>query len=389
MDQYHCRLRSCLEDKAGEEKRIMKNIVCYGDSNTYGYNPVNGLRYPKNVRWTGKLQEALGEEYVVIEEGCNGRTTVFKDPIDGWKNGLDYLKPCLNTHKPVDMVIMMLGSNDLKKVYQASSDMIAKGVERLLQEIYDFADTKQNFRPEVILLAPPVIGADIVNVSPACAFDESAIARSKELGSLYKELADRYGCFFLNTADCIESSKEDCLHLMPEAHKKLAKVLAKLINDEVSQKLQVRTKRLKMRPYNLEEMKALKENEQDKEMQKAYGEMIDCMVANQGKEYWGAAWEIALHDGTRVGDFCFKGAPDEAGEVEIGYGIDEPMQRNGYATEMVAAMLHWAMVQPGVKAVTAETEPDNKISQKVLYSNGFIQKGYGEEGPRFLYNPWV
>lgn len=84
----------------------MTTILCYGDSNTYGYNPVNGLRYPKDVRWTGVLQKLLGEQYAVIEEGCNGRTTVFEDIAEPWKEGLGYLKPCLNTHKPIDLSLI-------------------------------------------------------------------------------------------------------------------------------------------------------------------------------------------------------------------------------------------------------------------------------------------
>ena len=103
----------------------MTTILCYGDSNTYGYNPVNGLRYPKDVRWTGVLQKLLGEQYAVIEEGCNGRTTVFEDIAEPWKAGLGYLKPCLNTHKPIDFVIMMLGSNDLKRMFHATAKEIA------------------------------------------------------------------------------------------------------------------------------------------------------------------------------------------------------------------------------------------------------------------------
>ena len=129
----------------------MKTILCYGDSNTYGFNPANGLRYPKSVRWTGRLQELLGNNYIIIEEGCNGRTTIFDDPIDGWKNGLSYLKPCLNTHKPIDIVILMLGSNDLKSTFHASAEEISKGAKRLIEEIYDFAGEKQTFYPEVIL----------------------------------------------------------------------------------------------------------------------------------------------------------------------------------------------------------------------------------------------
>ena len=90
----------------------MKTVLCYGDSNTYGYDPRSGLRYPASVRWTCRLATLLGPDYHVIEEGCNGRTTVFDDPIEGWKNGLGYLKPCLNSHKPVDIVILMLGPED-------------------------------------------------------------------------------------------------------------------------------------------------------------------------------------------------------------------------------------------------------------------------------------
>ena len=121
----------------------MTTILCYGDSNTYGYNPVNGLRYPKDIRWTGVLQKLLGEEYAVIEEGCNGRTTVFEDVAEPWKAGLGYLKPCLNTHKPIDFVIMMLGSNDLKRVFHASAKEIADGAEQLVSIIKEFTKEKQ------------------------------------------------------------------------------------------------------------------------------------------------------------------------------------------------------------------------------------------------------
>ena len=78
----------------------MITVLAYGDSNTYGYNPRTGLRYPEDIRWTGLLSSHLGNGYHVIEEGCNGRTTIYDDPIDGWKNGMDYLKPCLHSHKP-------------------------------------------------------------------------------------------------------------------------------------------------------------------------------------------------------------------------------------------------------------------------------------------------
>ena len=101
------------------------------------------MRYPKDVRWTGVLQKLLGEQYAVIEEGCNGRTTVFEDIAEPWKAGLGYLKPCLNTHKPIDFVIMMLGSNDLKRMFHASAKEIADGAEQLVSIIKEF--TKDEF----------------------------------------------------------------------------------------------------------------------------------------------------------------------------------------------------------------------------------------------------
>ena len=136
----------------------MTTILCYGDSNTYGYNPVNGLRYPKDVRWTGVLQKLLGEQYAVIEEGCNGRTTVFEDIAEPWKEGLGYLKPCLNTHKPIDFVIMMLGSNDLKRMFHASAKEIADGAEQLVSIIKEFTKEKQGFMPKVFWFSRQRLG---------------------------------------------------------------------------------------------------------------------------------------------------------------------------------------------------------------------------------------
>ena len=95
-------------------REFMKRILCYGDSNTWGYIAGSGKRYPHDVRWTGVVQRELGEGYQVLEEGLVGRTTVFDNPFAPWRNGIDYLMPCLITHKPIDLIIVMLGSNDLR-----------------------------------------------------------------------------------------------------------------------------------------------------------------------------------------------------------------------------------------------------------------------------------
>lgn len=95
----------------------MRSIMCYGDSNTWGYNPATGSRFSRDGRWTGVLRQELSDGYEIIEEGLNGRTTVWNDPIEGYKNGKEQLIPCLETNKPLDMVIIMLGTNDLKVLF--------------------------------------------------------------------------------------------------------------------------------------------------------------------------------------------------------------------------------------------------------------------------------
>lgn len=207
----------------------MKTILCYGDSNTYGYNPVNGMRYPEDVRWTGRLQTLLGNDYMVIEEGCNGRTTIYDDPIEGWKNGLGYLRPCLNSHKPVDIVILALGSNDLKETFHASAEQIASGAGTLVEVIQTFTKEKQGFEPYIILVSPPEIGEGICDSSFYGAFLENAISRSKEFPKQYKIIAEKYNCVFFNAADYVKPSIEDSLHLSSEAHAKMAEELFRVV----------------------------------------------------------------------------------------------------------------------------------------------------------------
>lgn len=104
----------------------MKTIVCYGDSNTYGYNPENGFRYEYEERWTTILQKELKDSAIVIPEGLNGRTTSFEDELRPGRNGATYLDPCLHSHGPIDLVVLMLGTNDLKIRFQATPTDIGK-----------------------------------------------------------------------------------------------------------------------------------------------------------------------------------------------------------------------------------------------------------------------
>ncbi len=145
------------------------------------------------------------------------------------------------------------------------------------------------------------------------------------------------------------------------------------------------TKRLKIHIAAREEMERFIETQTDADLIQAYKEMLQGCIDHPDQWAWYAIWMIALKDGTHVGDLCFKGLnPD--GSVEIGYGILDEYQGRGYASEAVAAAVNWALAQPGVTRVEAETEPDNRASQRVLEKCGFIPTGtMGEEGPRFEY----
>lgn len=131
-------------------------------------------------------------------------------------------------------------------------------------------------------------------------------------------------------------------------------------------------------------MNALYHASQDPEMRSAYQEMMEEMRRIPGQEQWGCEWNICLREtGTVIGGLCFKGVPDENGQVELGYGIDDAYRCCGYATEAVRAMADWALAHPGTRKVTAQTEPGNAVSQRVLAKCGFVRDGYGDEGPMF------
>ena len=148
-------------------------------------------------------------------------------------------------------------------------------------------------------------------------------------------------------------------------------------------KVVIKTERLNIVSRSIAELSSLLEQETDQEMKQAYSEMIETMRKLPGKEEWGCDWSINLTSGVTIGGICFKGTPDAEGVVEIGYGIEEEYRQKGYATEAVKGFVKWALEHNEVKCVVAQTDIHNEISQKVLIRNGFLQDGYGEEGPLF------
>lgn len=207
----------------------MKNILCYGDSNTYGYIPGQGGRFPKDVRWPGRLQALLGDEYDVIEEGCNSRTTVYFDPKEPWLCGETYLRPCLKSHKPLDAVIIMLGSNDLKHYFYTTPQRIADGAGRLADITREYLATQQDIVPRVILVAPPLILPGIENAFDDDEHHADAAPASHEFAAEYLRVAGEKGCEYLDAASICEISPLDCIHMTAEAHDTLAKALFNML----------------------------------------------------------------------------------------------------------------------------------------------------------------
>lgn len=202
-------------------------ILCYGDSNTWGLMPGKDERYDPTVRWTGVLQQSLGEGFEIIEEGLNARTTVIDDPKYAGKNGATYLKPCLQSHSPLDIVILMLGPNDLKDRFARTPEQVAQGIDTLISFIHD-PEYNYNNDPKVILLAPTFIDESIGHVQESF---KGAEEKSKQLGRLYKKVAEKYKAEFIDIAQYVRPSKIDGCHLDPEAQRKIAEVVTEKIRN--------------------------------------------------------------------------------------------------------------------------------------------------------------
>ena len=214
------------------EKRTvghMKTIVCYGDSNTHGYNPETGGRYAYAVRWPGAMQRLLGADYYVIEEGLNSRTTVQRDPCyDDNKSGLDLLPAILKTHMPVDLLILMLGSNDMKQRFHMEAAEIARGAALLVQtaKTVSAAKSADGMPCRILLASPPPITEDLRHGACYGEFGERALRVSAELPAWYVRIAQSGGAAFLDTARLVSPSAVDGLHLTPDGHAALARAMA-------------------------------------------------------------------------------------------------------------------------------------------------------------------
>ena len=208
---------------------MKKHIVCLGDSNTHGYcadpsdSADHGIRFNENERWTKLLQQHLGEEYLVIEEGLSGRTTVFTDPLHECMDALTVAYPILKSHEAVDLLIIMLGTNDTKDRLGMNAACIALGMERLVRKCMS-VDCWGGKKPNILIVAPPPIG-DALNdpcMGVHCA------EKSRELAHYYQIRADLLGCHFMDANGC-EFNSVDHMHLTKKGHAQLAERFAALV----------------------------------------------------------------------------------------------------------------------------------------------------------------
>ncbi|MGH3713794.1 MAG: GDSL-type esterase/lipase family protein [Micromonosporaceae bacterium] len=209
-------------------------VLCYGDSNTFGCpsEEVGLRRWPVDVRWTGQLQTLLGAGYDVIEEGMGGRTTAVDhaDPDRPGRNGLNYLLPCVRSHNPLDVVVVMLGTNDVKIEFRQSPAEIASALDRYVDVIETEAASQDGGPPAVLLISPTPVDDTRPDFARVCGdlYDSTSAAASRRIAEQLRAVASRRGVAYADAAS-VASVGGDGVHLARDAHRALAALLAEEI----------------------------------------------------------------------------------------------------------------------------------------------------------------
>lgn len=229
----------------------MRRIVCFGDSNTYGQSPIDGSRYGKDVRWPGVLDNLLGDGFEVVNEGKSGRTIAFDDPYIEECNGLKDIGSCLDRNDPIDLLIIMLGTNDLKVYFESTPEIIADNLRNMCGVVRERTDAK-------ILLVSPMLLGDQIEFSPLhLEFGREQVDYSFELAPQIEKVAEQTGSEFIDLAVVAMSSDVDCLHLMPEEHAKVAQAMQEKV-------LSVFKEELEQEEREREELRRRQEEEERK-----------------------------------------------------------------------------------------------------------------------------
>lgn len=207
---------------------MVRSILCYGDSNTWGYDPMTGNRLSYESRWTSVLAKELGRGYLIIPEGLNGRTTVFDDPIEEGRNGVHYLVPCLNTHRPLDAVILMLGTNDTKYRFHMHASDIAMGMRRLVRTISAGECGTDGKLPRIGIIAPVPV-SESLHDGPFAGSHAIAVG----LSEAYRAVALESGSAFLDAQAVVSQPGYDGVHLDAVAHVALGQAVARWVTQDL------------------------------------------------------------------------------------------------------------------------------------------------------------
>lgn len=206
----------------------MKKILCFGDSNTYGFIPQSGLRYDKNTRWTGILQSLWRNELEVIEAGCNNRTAFIDNPAGIEQTGYKILPKYLKAEY-FDIIILAIGVNDLQLFFKPTLKEFEQGIEKLVQITKELSP-----KSKIILTCPAKLNLDGINNGIFnYQFDEISVEKSYHLPQIYKKLAEKHACKLVDLNEIAKVSPLDGLHFSPESHKTIAENLYKKLKQTI------------------------------------------------------------------------------------------------------------------------------------------------------------
>ena len=206
----------------------MKKVLCFGDSNTYGFVPEKCTRYDKNTRWTGVLQALCGSDFSIIEGGCNNRTAFVDNPAGVEQTGYKIL-PEYFTKDYFDIVVLAIGINDLQLFFRPTLEEFEQGIEKLIKITKDLSPNA-----EIILVCPSKLDlAGIKSGVFSFQFDEISVEKSGKLSPIYKSLAEKYKCHFIDLNNIVDVSPLDGLHFSAESHKKIAENLYKNLKQTI------------------------------------------------------------------------------------------------------------------------------------------------------------
>lgn len=201
----------------------MKKIVCYGDSNTFGYNPIDNSRYDENIRWTSLLKKKLGDDYEVINEGMCNRTGFIKNPDGFLFSGVEHFPRFLEESENIDILILWIGTNDLQFQYDISFEKIETGLENLIK----MAQLKAK---RIVVIPPVILDEKILKWHFSSLFDKTSISKSKKVGKIYEKLAKIYHLELFDVNKFVKPTEPDGLHYSENSHKIIADKLTEFLS---------------------------------------------------------------------------------------------------------------------------------------------------------------